>query len=138
MPRNLIIAIGVIFFGIIAFDMMGIIVRILGDTYPILQIAAMRNFFGVIPALLLLAHAGQFSALPRLNKPRLHAINMLRSCSVVVAQLSFYTALTKVEFATAAALGEDADQPGRGFHIGLVGIGADRGEGIQPFFPCAA
>ena len=38
----------------------------------------------------------------------------------------------------AAALGEDADQPGRGFHIGLVGIGADRGEGIQPFFPCAA
>ena len=57
MPRNVIIAIGVIFFGIIAFDMMGIIVRLLGDTYPILQIAAMRNFFGMIPALILLAHA---------------------------------------------------------------------------------
>ena len=55
MPRNVIIAIGVIFFGIIAFDMMGIIVRLLGDTYPILQIAAMRNFFGMIPALILLA-----------------------------------------------------------------------------------
>ena len=105
MPRHLILAIGVIFFGIIAFDMMGILVRLLGDTYPILQIAAMRNFFGVMPALLLLAHAGQFSALPRLNRPRFHAINLLRSCSVVVAQLSFYTALTKIEFATAGALG---------------------------------
>ena len=67
MPRNVIIAIGVIFFGIIAFDMMGIIVRLLGETYPILQIAAMRNFFGMIPALILLAHARQFAALPRLN-----------------------------------------------------------------------
>ena len=105
MPRNLILAIGVIFFGIIAFDMMGIIVRLLGDTYPILQIAAMRNFFGMIPALLLLAHARQFAALPRLNQPRLHAINLLRSISVVVAQFSFYTALTKIEFATAGALG---------------------------------
>ena len=105
MPRNVIIAIGVIFFGLIAFDMMGIIVRLLGDTYPILQIAAMRNFFGMIPALILLAHARQFAALPRLNQPRLHAINLLRSTSVVVAQLSFYTALTKIEFATAGALG---------------------------------
>lgn len=105
MPRNLFLAIGVIFFGIIAFDMMGILVRLLGGTYPILQIAAMRNFFGVIPALLLLAHARQFSALPRLNQPRLHAINLVRSCSVVLAQMSFYTALTKIEFATAGALG---------------------------------
>ena len=30
MPRNLFLAIGVIFFGIIAFDMMGILVRLLG------------------------------------------------------------------------------------------------------------
>ena len=105
MPRNLLLAIGVIFFGIIAFDMMGILVRLLGGTYPVMQLAAMRNFFGVIPALLLLAHASQFSSLPKLNRPRLHAINLLRSCSVVVAQMSFYTALTKIEFATAGALG---------------------------------
>ena len=30
MPRNLLLAIAVIFFGIIAFDMMGILVRLLG------------------------------------------------------------------------------------------------------------
>lgn len=104
MPTQLLLAIGVIFFGIIAFDLMGILVRLLGGTYPVMQIAAMRNFFEVIPALLL-AHAGRFSALPKLNRPRLHAINLLRSCSVVMAQLSFYTAPTKIEFATAGALG---------------------------------
>jgi drug/metabolite transporter (DMT)-like permease len=105
MPRNLLIAIGVIMFGILAFEMMGIIVRMLGGSYPVMQISALRNFFGVIPALILLWHGRQFAALPLLNRPRLHLINLMRSSSVVMAQLCFYTALTKIEFATASALG---------------------------------
>ena len=105
MPRNLLLAIGVIFVGILAFDMMGILVRMLGGSYPVMQIAALRNFFGVIPALILLWHSRQFSALPRINRPRFHLINLVRSSSVVMAQLCFYTALTKIEFATAGALG---------------------------------
>ena len=105
MPRNLLLAIGVIFVGILAFDMMGILVRMLGGSYPVMQIAALRNFFGVIPALILLWHGRQFAALPRLNRPRFHLINLVRSSAVVTAQLCFYTALTKIEFATAGALG---------------------------------
>ena len=105
MPRNLLLAIGVIMFGIVAFEMMGIIVRMLGGSYPVMQISALRNFFGVIPALILLWHGRQFAALPLLNRPRLHLINLMRSSSVVMAQLCFYTALTKIEFATASALG---------------------------------
>ena len=105
MPRNLLLAIGVILFGIVAFDLMGILVRMLGGSYPIMQISALRNFFGVIPALVLLWHGRQFAALPRLNRPRFHLINLVRSSSVVMAQLCFYTALTKIEFATAGALG---------------------------------
>lgn len=104
MPRNLLLAIGVILFGILAFDMMGILVRVLGDRYPIMQISALRNFFGVIPALLLLWHGRQFAALPRLNRPRFHLLVLVRSCAVVTAQLCLYTALTKIEFATASAL----------------------------------
>ena len=105
MPRKLLLAIGVIFVGILAFDMMGILVRMLGGSYPVMQIAALRNFFGVIPALILLWHSRQFSDLPRINRPRFHLINLVRSSSVVMAQLCFYTALTKIEFATAGALG---------------------------------
>ena len=51
MPRNVVLAIGVILFGILAFDMMGILVRFLGDSYPILQISALRNLFGVLPVI---------------------------------------------------------------------------------------
>ena len=105
MPRNLLLAIGVIFVGILAFDMMGILVRMLGGSYPVMQISALRNFFGVIPALILLWHSRQFSALPQINRPRFHLINLVRSSAVVMAQLCFYTALTKIEFATAGALG---------------------------------
>ena len=86
MPRNLLLAIGVIFVGILAFDMMGILVRMLGGSYPVMQIAALRNFFGVIPALILLWHSRQFSALPRINRPRFHLINLVRSSSVVMGQ----------------------------------------------------
>ncbi|HCV88491.1 MAG TPA: EamA/RhaT family transporter [Alphaproteobacteria bacterium] len=105
MPRNVGLAIGVILFGILAFDMMGILVRILGDTYPILQISALRNLFGVLPAALLLWHGSQFGELPKLHRTRYYLINLVRAGSVVVAQACFYTALTKIEFATAGALG---------------------------------
>ena len=105
MPRNLLLAITVILIGILAFDMMGILVRMLGGSYPVLQIAALRNLFGVIPSLLLLWHARQLSSLPNLNRSRFHLINLVRATSVVMAQFCFYTALTKIEFATAAALG---------------------------------
>ena len=38
-------AAGVLLFGICAFDMMGILVRMLGGDYPILQIAAFQPFW---------------------------------------------------------------------------------------------
>ena len=105
MPRNVVLAIGVILFGILAFDMMGILVRFLGDSYPILQISALRNLFGVLPAALLLWHGRQFGELPKLHRTRYYMINLVRAASVVAAQFCFYTALTKIEFATAGALG---------------------------------
>ena len=96
MPQNLLLAITDILIGILAFDMMGILVRMLGGSYPVLQIAALRNLFGVIPSLLLLWHARQLSSLPNLNRPRFHLINLVRATSVVMAQFCFYTALTKI------------------------------------------
>ena len=40
-----------------------------------------------------------------LNRPKFHFILLVRSVSVLTAQYCFYTALTKIEFATACALG---------------------------------
>ena len=105
MPRNLISAIAVLLFGVFAFDLMGILVRMLGGTYPIFQIAIFRNLFGVIPPILLLWRFNQFATLRALNRPRFHFILLVRSVCVLTAQYCFYTALTKIEFATACALG---------------------------------
>ena len=105
MPRNLISAIAVLLFGVFAFDLMGILVRMLGGTYPIFQISIFRNFFGVIPPILLLWRFNQFVTLRALNRPRFHFILLVRSVCVLTAQYCFYTALTKIEFATACALG---------------------------------
>ena len=97
-------AAGVLLFGICAFDMMGILVRTLGSTYPILQIAVLRNLFGVLPALFLLWHARQLSNLTMLLNRKGLLVTLIRSASVALAQLCFYNALTRIEFATATAL----------------------------------
>lgn len=105
MQSNLFRAVAIISFGIVAFDMMAVTVRMLGSEYPILQISVLRNIFGIIPAMLLLiAGPGLSSSRRILNKHHLKII-MIRSIAVLVAQLSYYTALTKIEFATAATLG---------------------------------
>ena len=98
------IAAGVMLFGVLAFDMMGVLVRMLGGTYPILQIAVLRNLFGVLPAVFLLWQAGAFASLPAMMNRRLLLLTLIRSMAVVLAQFSFYTALTRIEFATATAL----------------------------------
>ena len=104
MMNPVLVAAGVLLFGICAFDMMGILVRMLGSTYPILQIAVLRNLFGVLPALFLLWHARQLSNLTMLLNRKGLLVTLIRSASVALAQLCFYNALTSIEFATATAL----------------------------------
>ena len=106
MPQsNLSPAVSFVLFGIFAFDMMAVTVRMLGNEYPILQILALRNIFGVIPAMLLLSMGQGLSSLWRIiNKHHLKII-IVRSVAILVAQFCYYTALTKIEFATAATLG---------------------------------
>ena len=53
MQSNLVRAVIIILFGIVAFDMMAVMVRMLGSEYSILQISVLRNIFGIIPALIL-------------------------------------------------------------------------------------
>lgn len=98
------VAAGVLLFGICAFDIMGVLVRMLGGAYPILQIAVLRNLFGVVPALFLLWHARQLSKLVSLINRKGLLLTSIRSSSVAIAQFCFYSALTRIEFATATAL----------------------------------
>ena len=105
MQSNLFRAVAIILFGIVAFDMMAVTVRMLGSEYPVLQISVLRNILGIIPALFLLIFGPGLSSLRRIINKQHMKIIMIRSIAVLVAQFSYYTALTKIEFATAATLG---------------------------------
>ena len=97
-------AITILLLGVVAFDLMSVTVRLLGEEFPILQISVLRNFFGIIPAMILLMVGPGLSALKKVKDPTSWKIISIRSASVLVAQMAYYTALTKIEFATAATL----------------------------------
>ena len=105
MQSNLLRAVGIILFGIVAFDLMAVTVRMLGSEYAILQISVLRNALGIVPALLLLIFGPGLSTLQRIINKQHIKIIIIRSIAILVAQFSYYTALTKIEFATAATLG---------------------------------
>ena len=98
-------AIAIILLGITAFDFMGVAVRTLGSNYSILQISVLRNLFGIIPALILLSLGPGIYALKQLKTFAYWKITVFRGAVVLLAQFCFYTSLTKIEFATASALG---------------------------------
>ena len=102
--QSIIAAVAIILLGIFSFDMMGVLVRTLGDQYPVLQMAVFRNLFGIIPPIILIWRSGILNKIQPLNTPTMHGLTIIRSACVAVAQFSFYTALTKMEFATATTL----------------------------------
>ena len=73
-------AIIIILLGITAFDCMGIVVRILGADYPILQVSVLRNLFGIIPALILLSLGPGVSSIKKINTPFYWKLIVLRGC----------------------------------------------------------
>ena len=44
-------AIAMVMLGIFLLDLMGVFIRMLSDRYPATELAAFRNFFGMIPSL---------------------------------------------------------------------------------------
>lgn len=90
--------------GLFLLDLMAVFVKFLGADYPIQMVIFFRNFFGIMPLAVILFH--QFgrealSAIARVERPWLAC---LRGALVTCAQLSFYTSLSYLELATAAAL----------------------------------
>ncbi|MEO1490777.1 MAG: DMT family transporter [Pseudomonadota bacterium] len=103
-PAPVAVAILTVMSGIFLLDIMGVFIRILSDTYPALQLSAMRNLFGLIPTLLLLWTVSDWHARGRPLIIRRWRLALLRGAFVIGAQIGFYTALSKLEFATVSTL----------------------------------
>jgi drug/metabolite transporter (DMT)-like permease len=89
---------------ILLFDMQGVIIKFLGDRYPVQQLAAFRNLFGLIPSILVLSLSREWHSRGRLLKIRQWRLGLLRGLFIAIAQFCFYLSITKMELATASTL----------------------------------
>ena len=86
------------------FDLQGVIIKFLGDRYPVQQLASFRNIFGLLPSLLVLFLSREWHSRGKRLKIRQWRLGLLRGLSIAVAQFCFYLSITRMELATAATL----------------------------------
>ena len=89
---------------IFLFDVQGVIIKFLGERYPVQQLAAFRNVFGLIPSLLVLWLSQEWHAHGRQLKIRQWRLGLWRGLFIAAAQYCFYLSITRMELATASTL----------------------------------
>lgn len=103
-PSHFLRAVFYVLLAILLFDLQGVIIKYLGDRYPVQQLASFRNLFGLIPSLLVLALSREWHASGRKLVIRQWRLGLLRGLSIALAQFCFYLSITKMELATATTL----------------------------------
>ncbi len=83
---------------------MGALIKQLATVYPPQQLAFFRNFFGVIPNLLILATSRDWHESGRPLRMKQWRLGISRGLMVVGAQFCFYLSLVHLELATASLL----------------------------------
>ncbi|MDX1709515.1 MAG: DMT family transporter [Rhodovibrionaceae bacterium] len=72
----------------------------LGASYPIVQVAFFRNFFALVPVMILVMHQGGLPAL----KPVRFGLHVLRAMLILAAIFLFFTGLRSLPLAEATAI----------------------------------
>ena len=93
-------------FSIICFDLMALHIRYLSITYTPEELSFYRNTLGLIPSILLLYFTAELSFKLQDYKIKQWKLAFFRGFIVALAQLLFYTAISKLELATVATLGQ--------------------------------
>jgi drug/metabolite transporter (DMT)-like permease len=97
-------AVAYVLLAILLFDFQGVIIKFLGERYPVQQLAGFRNVFGLIPSLIVLGLSSEWHARGRLLRIRQWRLGLLRGLFIAMAQFCFYLSITKMELATASTL----------------------------------
>jgi len=103
-PQPFIKAVIIVMVAIFLFDIQGALIKYMGSSYPVEQISFYRNLFGILPNFLLLCLSTQWHANGRSLSVGRWQLALGRGLLLVLAQLSFYTALIYMELATATTL----------------------------------
>jgi drug/metabolite transporter (DMT)-like permease len=89
---------------VLLFDLMGLVIKHLSTSYGAAELAAWRNLFGLIPALIALGSTRRWHDAGRPWRMRQWHIPLIRGAAVALAQFCFYLALGRLAFATAATI----------------------------------
>ena len=89
---------------LVLFDAMGLIIKLLSDTYSAAELSAYRNIFGLIPAFLVLWWSAEWHRKGRILRLRQWKLALVRGVILTGAQLSFYISLGVLSFATATTI----------------------------------
>ena len=105
-PRNesFFKAVCIIILAIFLFDVQGALIKYMGGSYPVEQIAFYRNLFGILPNVLVLVFSARWHSSGRSLRLGLWHLALGRGLLLILAQVSFYTALIHMELATATTL----------------------------------
>jgi drug/metabolite transporter (DMT)-like permease len=97
-------AVAYVLLAILLFDLQGVLIKFLGDRYPVQQLAGFRNVFGLIPSLIVLWLSSEWHARGRILRIRQWRLGLLRGLFIAGAQYCFYLSITRMELATASTL----------------------------------
>jgi drug/metabolite transporter (DMT)-like permease len=86
------------------FDIMGLIIKFLSETYTAAELSAYRNVFGLVPAAAVLWGSKAWHANGRPVRIRQWPLAVFRGIVLTVAQFSFYLSLGLMSFATASTI----------------------------------
>lgn len=88
-------AVGIILLAIFLFDVQGAIIKHMGSSYPVQQIASFRNLFGLIPSFLILGLSRDWHERGRRLLIPQWRFGLVRGLFIAAAQYCFYLAITK-------------------------------------------
>ncbi len=104
MKNNLLIAVLLTLCGLFLLDCMGIAIKYLRNYYPAAVLSVYRNFFGIIPCMLVLFLSSQWHAGGRKIIIKEWPLGLLRGVFVCFAQICLYTSYFYVPYALVATM----------------------------------
>ncbi len=94
----------ILLLALLLFDIMGVMIKILGERYPVYQVAMYRNLFAFIPAIIALYTSVSWHKQGRPLGLKRWRLGLIRGLFIVFAQGCFYLSLQHMEFATATSI----------------------------------
>lgn len=89
---------------LVLFDAMGLVIKLLSDTYSAQELSAWRNLFGLVPSVIAVIGSRAWHAAGKPVVIRQWKLALARGFIVTFAQLFFYMSLGLMAFATASTI----------------------------------